>query len=130
MKKKKPEDALSQRVTNHLLMEYPKIPFRIDVFAGMHKEPYHYKILADAHGRWAKGFPDLQILCARGGYGGLFIELKATTEVADTSHTRGQKAYHRVLRHNGYKVDFACGFDEAKKQIKQYFKLKKNKVVK
>ena len=71
----------------------------------------------------------MNILTGRGGYGGLLLELKATDVVVDSEHTRTQAKYHAVLRFNGYKVDFCCGFTQCKKMIKQYMKLKKNKVV-
>ena len=71
--------------------------------------------------------PDLFIARATKKYGGLYIELKATKTVPNTEHTRTQRAYHQLLRQNGYMVDFACGFDEAKKMIDDYMKLKRKK---
>jgi hypothetical protein len=80
----------------------------------------------EIHGKWSRGYPDLFIAhCkinkkGRIKYGGLYVELKATKTVHDTEHTRQQAAYHAVLRHHGYKVTFACGYDEAIGHIKKY----------
>ena len=127
---KKSEQVLSQRVTNLMLLDYPKVPFRFDVGADMPLPPMYHKRMKDAHGKWSRGYPDMFIATGRGGYGGLYIELKATEKVENNEHTRRQAVYHSVLRRNGYYVKFSCGYDETKKIIKTYMKLKKNKVIK
>ena len=65
------------------------------------------------------------IATCRGGYGGYYIELKATDEVVDSKHTRRQAEIHAVLRFNGYKVKFVCGLAEFKKEVKKYLKMEK-----
>ena len=119
---KKPEALLAKRVSNHLLSKYPNIPFNFSIGADV-KLPIHVaKSLHQLHGKWSRGFVDLVICTCRGGYGGLYLELKATDGVQNTEHTRRQAQYHAVLRHNGYKVMFVCGFKECKKAIKEYIK--------
>jgi len=129
-RKAKPESVLSQRVSNLLLLSYPKIPFSVDVGADMPLPPMYHRRQKDAHGKWSRGYPDLLILSCRGGYGGLFLELKATEKVGNSEHTRRQAMYHSILRKQGYSAMFVCGYDEARKAIKKYMKLKMNKVVK
>ena len=118
---KKPEEFLQQRVSNFMLKDYPKIPFRVDLVDKL-KNVLIGKQVKALHGKWSRGYPDMLICTCRHGFGGLYLELKATEEVADTEHTRRQKQYHAVLRHNGYRVMFVCGFKEAKKAIKEYLK--------
>ena len=118
----KPEELLVNQVSEYLLDNHPKIPFRFDQIdqVGARGGSNNKRI----HGKWSRGYPDLFIATKRGGFGGLFIELKATDNVPNTAHTREQANYHAVLRYNGYQVHFACGFKEAKKLIKKYLKIK------
>ena len=74
--------------------------------------------------------PDLFIATCRGGYGGLYVELKVGDKIPDTEHTRTQAQHHAFLRHNGYKVTFALNYDATVKIIKKYLKLKRNKTTK
>lgn len=75
-----------------------------------------------------RGYPDLFIAEPRGEYHGAYIELKKAgtriykkdgTLVAD-QHIREQAEMLQRLRQRGYKAEFACGFDEAKKIIDEY----------
>jgi len=119
---KKPESLLATRVSNHMISKYPKIPFRFDIGADVPLPIHIAKRAKELHGKWSRGYPDVKICTCRHGYGGLYLELKATDEVVDSEHTRTQAQYHAVLRHNGYKVMFVCGYKEAKKAIKKYLK--------
>jgi len=121
----KPEALLSKRVSHHLLEKYPKVPFRFDNGADVNLPVYVAKRLHELHGKWSRGYPDLFIATCRGGYGGLYLELKAGDTVPNTEHTRRQADYHAVLRYNGYKVSFCCGFKDCKKKIKAYLKMKR-----
>ena len=118
----KPEQLLTNQVANYMKMKYPNIPFRFDMVdqVGM----IDGKRNKELHQKWSQGYPDMFVPLMRGGYGGLYIELKATTTVPNTAHTRRQAVYHEILRNNGYRVHFACGFKECKKFIKDYMKLK------
>ena len=125
MGRKSPEDFLQTRLSNYMLEEYNNVPFRIDLIDKLGNS-FVGKRVKELHGKWSRGYPDMFIATARKGYGGLYLELKATDEVADTEHTRTQARYHAVLRHNGYKCDFCCGYEACKKMIKKYLKRKKN----
>ncbi|MBW2998169.1 hypothetical protein KY321_01400 [Candidatus Woesearchaeota archaeon] len=121
----KPEELLQKRVSNLMLDDYPTIPFRVDLIDNLNNSAMGKKV-KELHGKWNRGYPDFMICCCRGEFGGLYLELKATEKVPNTEHTRTQAQYHAVLRNNGYKVMFVCGYKEAKKAIKKYMKLKKN----
>jgi len=116
----KPEALLAKRVSNYLKMFYPDVPFRFDFAADMRTTIGVAKRNKEMHGKWSKGYPDLFIAKCTKKYGGLYLELKATAKVPNTEHTRIQAAFHSILRQNGYKVKFVCGFEEACKQIDKY----------
>jgi len=124
--RRKPEDLLVDRVSNHIKTNHPNQPFRFDQIDQIgRKDGKRNKAI---HGKWSRGYPDLFIPHVRFSkkgkfkYAGLYVELKATRTVHDTEHTRRQRAYHTVLRLKGYKVEFACGFDEAVNLIDNYLK--------
>lgn len=124
---KKPESVLVDRVAILLKSKYPKLIYRFDIGADIKMNIYTARRLHALHGKYSKGHPDLVMYKAKGGFHALFIELKATDTVADTEHTRTQARYHKALRKQGYKVSFCCGFDETKKTIEKYMKLKRFK---
>ena len=59
------------------------------------------------------GVPDLHLPVARGGYHGLYIELK----VGDNTTTKKQKDWIRELNKQGYLAVVCYGWDEAAKQL-------------
>ena len=80
---------------------------------------------SDLRGR---GFPDLQILEPRGGFNGLFLEIKRNGErifkkdgTFASEHILEQADWLNGLRLRGYKAEFAVGFDECKTIIDAYF---------
>lgn len=119
---KKPESVLATRVANYMMMEYPLIIYRFDLAADMPLPIVHAKRNKELHGKWTRGYPDLLICKKRKKYGGLYLELKATDEVPDNEHTRRQAVFHEALRNAGYKVQFACGYEEATGAIDKYLK--------
>lgn len=62
------------------------------------------------------GVPDLHLPVARGGYRGLYIELK----VGDNTTTKKQKDWIRELNKQGYLAVVCYGWDEAAKQLLDY----------
>tara|TARA_R100000742_G_C4279010_1_gene102649 strand:- start:780 stop:1040 length:261 start_codon:yes stop_codon:yes gene_type:complete len=70
---------------------------------------------------YVKGFPDVQILNARGGYFGLFLELKLNKRCYPTKE---QKEWIKDLNQLGYKAEICKGIDEAMNCIDTYMKLK------
>lgn len=75
-----------------------------------------------------RAWPDLFIAEPRGGFAGLFLELKregTTVYLKDGSltankHIREQAAALESLRKRGYEAGFAIGFDEARAEIESY----------
>lgn len=63
------------------------------------------------------GVPDIFLPCARGGYHGLYIELKRTK---GGKISAAQKEWIDALRGQGYKVIVCYGFDEAREVIISY----------
>ena len=128
MAKIKPESLLAKRIANYMKVNYPKIPYRFDTGADVFVSMGTAKKMHELHGKFSKGYPDVFIAhCKRNKkgrikYGGLYIELKATSTVPNTEHTRRQAMFHAILRGYGYKVDFACGYDAAIALIDSYLK--------
>ena len=75
-------------------------------------------------GGYVKGFPDVQILTARGGFFGLFIELKTTKGRA----TKHQKEWIKDLQKEGYCAEICKGIDQAMDCLDQYMKQSRTKV--
>ena len=68
-----------------------------------------------------KGFPDNFIPIARGGYHGLFIELKRAKKSLSKKSPE-QREWVRYLNEEGYKALFCYGAEEAKQVILEYLK--------
>lgn len=63
------------------------------------------------------GMPDICLPCARGGYHGLYIELK---RAKGGKLSTAQKGWIDALNEQGYKAAVCYGFDEAKEIITEY----------
>lgn len=64
-----------------------------------------------------RGVPDVMLPVARGGYHGLFVEMK---RVRGSSTTPEQKAWHAALREQGYLVVSCKGAEAAQGAILTY----------
>ena len=65
------------------------------------------------------GVLDLFLLCARGIYHGLWIEMKSEKGIVQ----KNQKAWHDTLRAQGYQVSVCRGCESAVRIIREYFEL-------
>jgi hypothetical protein len=119
------EKTLHRAVCDYLRLQYPQIMFNSDL-AGATKLTMGQAVAMKAL-RSNRGFPDLVIYEPRGGYHGLFIELKKEGEklikrngdfVSD--HVAEQSDCMGKLGAKGYNCFFAIGFDEAKTIIDNY----------
>jgi hypothetical protein len=72
-----------------------------------------------------RGVPDLCFPMAKGGYFGLYIEMK---RVKGGAVREDQKDWIEKLRGAGYKVEVCRGAAEAKKTIQEYLDLPPTKV--
>ena len=104
-------------------MQYPK--YANHLFAQLNGGQRHAVVAKKlkAEGSLA-GVPDLQLLLARRGKHGLFIEMKKSKS-ALTGNTKGtvqdsQKAFQAMAIAEGYESAICYGFDEARKVICQY----------
>ena len=118
------EYQLYKNVAAYLRLQYPRVMYHFDLTgvnlskaqAGMTKAIQH-----------CSGYPDLFIIEPRGGYHGLYLELKAegtrlykrNYEMA-SDHIKQQSRVLYDLRAKGYEALFAVGFDEAKELIDKY----------
>lgn len=123
--KNQPEYSLQVAVCNWLDLQHPNVLYMSDTVASlkltMGQAMRNKKIQKD-------GFktPDLIIFEPRGGYFGLFIELKVKSpfkqngELLKSDHLEGQQKTINDLIERGYYATFATGFDEAIEIIKKY----------
>lgn len=107
------EDNLQLALCNYLKMAYRDVIFHHSPNEGKRSyfERFKLKIMGVS-----SGFPDLFIPIAKGGYHGLFIELK----IKPNKCTDNQKKWIKYIIEQGYKADICYDFDEAKKVIDDY----------
>lgn len=108
---KKPEQLLATRASNYMKINHSSIIYRFDIAADVPLPISLAKRNKELQGKWSKGYPDMFIAKCNKGFGGLYIELKATKTLVKSSHTDRQKVVHQILRNAGYKVEFAFGYD-------------------
>jgi len=122
---RKKEYELCKAIASYMRMQYPHVLYHFDL-AGLNLSRAQAGMMKGIQG--VRGFPDLQILEARGGYHGLFLEVKhADVKVfkedgsmyAD-KHREEQAETHTKLNLKGYLSRFAVGFDDAKEKIDNY----------
>lgn len=110
-------------------LQYPNLLFRSDIQSAgkLSGQMQNIKQILDPF----RGFPDVQIYQRSGNYIGLFIELKRLDSgtflkdgsLSKSKHVQEQAEMHNKLRSIGYKVEFAEGFEEAKKVLESYLNL-------
>jgi hypothetical protein len=128
-KRQTKEESLQLKLCKYLRENYIGLHFVADVAAGA-KLPQKYAVLA-AQMRSASKMPDLAIYEARGGFYGLFLELKAegklrqkrSGEIKGDAHIQAQAARLAELRAKGYKAEFAEGLYEAVQIVTDYMML-------
>lgn len=121
------EYQLCKAVATYLRLQYPKVLFHFDL-AGLNLSRAQAGMMKAIQG--GRGWPDLFIAYAKGGYHGLFIELKADgvkllKKDGDytTPHIEEQDLCISDLQYKRYYADFAIGFDDAKSIIDKYIRL-------
>lgn len=120
------EEDEQMMLVKYLRWQYPNILYKCDL-AGV-KLSIGSAVKQKKLGN-VRAYPDLFFPEPRGGYYGLFIEMKRTNvkifkkngePVSD--HIAEQVNMIDALNRKGYKAAFAIGFDEAKKLVDEYFK--------
>ncbi len=123
----KPEQSLSSKIAHYLSYKYPDVIYRFDLIADY---KMNFKVAMAIKRKYLHrvGYPDLFIAECRDGYGGLYLELKATNiykkdgSLRKNEHLEEQAKMHEKLRKSGYRVEFAVGYDEAVRIIDEYLK--------
>jgi hypothetical protein len=133
-KQKKLEKKLSYRVAEHLAVFYPDVEFRFDVAADM-KLTKGQAVICKQKLRHNRGYQDLTILEARGGYFGLLIELKKDKSEVFCKDGRIKKKYDKKtdsdrnleqfnhlskMRSKGYFATYGFGFEDTERIISEY----------
>lgn len=127
------ELELQAQVADYLRLQYPDVLFHSDFGSGIKLtkgQAVKQKRLQGGRRAWPDMFiaePAFDMNRNRDIHG-LFIELKkAGTRIyrkdgrlVANEHIREQYDMLEQLRQRGYKAEFACGFDEAKKIIDEY----------
>lgn len=132
MKKKKnkqPELELQIQIAKYFKLQYPKHIFNYDMGGVRLNKSQAGQSKAAGH---KKSWPDIQIAEPKGGYFGLFIEVKTEgTRLKKkngdyaSDHIKSQAEVIESLRARGYAAHFAVGFDRAKEIIDAYMSLPK-----
>jgi len=107
------EAQLQSNVVKYLKLKYPKVQYCASL-GGQYQKYQSQRNKAKATG-YVKGFPDLGIYVAKGGYYGLFLEIKEKGYA-----TKEQKAWIDYLKQNGYYATIAKGLDECISIIDKY----------
>lgn len=124
-KPKQSEASIHLQVCQYLRTQYPNVIFTSEssgIRLTMGQAVKAKKL------RSGNKLPDLWILEQRGGYGGLFLELKKEPiykrdGTYKTPHIAEQAQVITQLQYKGYSATFAIGFEEAKKEIDMYMLL-------
>lgn len=114
------EERLQTEVVNWIKIKYPKARFCASL-GGIYTGP-RQAIKAKRTG-YSRGFPDLQITEARGGYFGLFIELKTIKGRA----TDVQRDWINDLNDRGYYAEICKGLPATIKTIETYMEQQETK---
>lgn len=126
------EHKIYEQIADYMRYKYPDVIYRFDLAADLKLSIGQ----AAKHKRLQRrrGYPDLFIAEPAFDFNrnrdihGLFLEIKRPDvkiykkngELVANEHIREQAALLDELRRRGYKAEFACGFDEAKKIIDKY----------
>tara|TARA_R110000737_G_scaffold80_3_gene627 strand:+ start:1004 stop:1408 length:405 start_codon:yes stop_codon:yes gene_type:complete len=98
------EAHLQSQIVKYLQLKYPKARYCASL--GGQYQPYRSQRNKAKSTGYVKGFPDLGIYEAKGGYFGLFIEIKERGTA-----TKEQKEWINDLNKRGYLASCIKGFD-------------------
>lgn len=124
------EGELHEMVCDYLRYSYPEALFHSDFGSGL-KMTYPQAVRQRKIQKM-RAWPDILIPEPRGGYHGLFLELKregekvtlkdGVTPVA-SEHIREQTEVLGMLSERGYRATFSIGFDQSRGIIDEYLNL-------
>ncbi len=127
-RKAQPEFELQKQVAQWLRLQYPTVPFLSDVRASMKltipQQVRSKQIQADNF-----ACPDMMIFKMRGGYGGLFLELKAESPfrkdgvtLLRNDHLEAQAETIIQLQVEGYHAAFYWEFETIRMAVNEYLR--------
>ncbi len=118
------EYEIYKAIANYLRLQYPKVIYHFD-YAGLYLTKAQAGKMKAIQGK--KGWPDLFIAEHRGGYHGLFIEIKKEDEKLTkkdntpiSEHIKNQSYMINSLSDNDYYACFCVGLDAVIKIVDQY----------
>jgi len=119
------EATIHRQLCQYIRIKYPTVIFTSEP-SGLRLPIGQAKKLKEL--RSGTKLPDLWILEPRGGYFGLFVEIKAETPFkkngeCKTQHIADQAVMLEKLRYKGYFANFATGFESCRNLIDNYMKL-------
>ena len=114
------EEKLQTNFVRYLSLKYPNARYCASL--GGIRTSIRQAIKAKANG-YVKGMPDVQVMEAKGGYHGLFIELNYKGYP-----TKEQKQWLKDLSTRGYKAEVARGLDQACDILNDYMALEDTKI--
>lgn len=120
------EKDLQKIICEYLKKVYPNVIYRVDFAAGMRMsigQAMQMKRL-----QCTRAYPDIFIAEPRGGYAGLFIELKRDLRcvekkdgsIKNDKHIIEQQEVLRKLNEKGYKAIFTFGYTNTIARINEY----------
>nr|MCK4930412.1 VRR-NUC domain-containing protein [Nanoarchaeota archaeon] len=108
------EDEIQSRTVDYMKLVYPKAWYCASL-GGQYQQYYSQRNRAKRTG-YIKGFPDLQILTGRGGFFGMFIEIKTHKGRA----TKQQEDWIQYLNDNNYYAVIGKGLPMILDEIDKY----------
>jgi hypothetical protein len=119
----KTEAQLQKAVVNYIKLRWPQARYCASL-GGQYQKFVSQRKKAKETG-YVAGFPDLQICEAKGGYFGLFIELKLNKKCYAS---KVQLEWKKDLQLRGYCAEVCKGFDDTINVLENYFRKTKTNV--
>lgn len=120
----KTESHLQKAVVNYIKLRWPQARYCASL-GGQYQRYISQRKKAKETG-YVSGFPDLQICEAKGGYFGLFIELKLNKKCYAS---KVQIEWKKDLQLRGYCAEVCKGFDHTIEVLENYFRKTKTKII-
>lgn len=124
----KEEYEVCKALATYLRLQYPKLLYHYDL-AGLSLSQAQAGMMKAIQG--GRGWPDLNIVEAKGVYAGFFLEIKKNGTklykkdgmTPTTPHIEEQMEVLDKLRKKRYYAEFGIGLDDCMEQINNYLKL-------
>jgi hypothetical protein len=114
-------------IAKYMALKYPNVVWRFDFSAGMKMSLGQAKKHKGMNPH--RGYPDLFIAQCRGGFGGLYLEIKKVKihkmdgQLMSDKHLHEQSEMLLHLAKAGYRAEFSVGLDECINKIDAYLNL-------